>query len=305
MGSGCTAFEEVISNLETKTRTQLENTPVRIKAAAQEIRLISGYTPQVMANNKLYDAGSETVTKQNLEECLFLLCNGSIHTHQKELAAGFLSIKGGHRAGFASTAVYDNTGKLSSFRDITAIVIRIARKFEGISLPLIKRAFYDGPCGLVIAGAPSSGKTTVLRDLAYQLSKGVLEGCERIAVVDERGELGECGKSLVLKGYEKAEGMLNALRLLSPQVIMCDEIAEVKEAKAVIQAFNSGVFVITTVHAASKKELMDRPVSRELLKSGAFKRVAILTDKPAPCSIKEVFDYADIVKDYRDSFYNT
>jgi len=36
-------------------------------------------------------------------------------------------------------------------------------------LPLISKAFYDGLCGLIIAGAPSSGKTTLLKDMAYQL----------------------------------------------------------------------------------------------------------------------------------------
>ncbi len=305
MRNGQAVFDQAISSLHQKVRKDLDLLSNDLKTSAQEIRLIAGFPPQVMASNKLTDIAGDVITKKDLNDCMLSLCKGSIHSHQKELSAGFLSLEGGHRAAFAATAVYGTNGIPIGFRNLTAIVIRIAGDHRGVSIPLIKRAFCDGLCGLMIAGAPSSGKTTILRDIARQLSCGALNGCDRVAVIDERGELGSCNKSLVLKGYDKAQGMLMALRLLSPQVILCDEIGELSEAKAVLQALNSGVYVITTVHAASKEQLLNRTVSKELLLSRAFKRTAILSDKPAPCSIKEVFDNDELIAEAdRHSIYN-
>jgi len=302
--TGHASFDEAVIGLTKNISTRLKQLPIYLKESAQEIRLIEGYMPQIMINNKLQDIDGDLITGQQLKDSLITLCEGSVHTHQKELSAGFLSLKGGHRASFASTAVYDATGNIAAFRDITAIVIRIAHSFRGISLPLIKKVFDNGLCGVVIAGAPSSGKTTMLKDLAYQLSNGALSDCERVAVIDERCELADCGKSLVLKSYQKAQGMIMALRQLSPQVIICDEIGELNEVKAVKQALNSGIYVITTVHASSSEQLLQRNVSYELISSGAFKRAVILSDDPTVCSIKEVIDIEHVFEADRNSYDN-
>ena len=62
-----------------------------------------------------------------------------------------------------------------------------------------------------------------------------------------------------------------------PEVIAFDEIGNLEELNQVKQSFNSGVSVITTAHVGSLAELLQREVTRELVKSGAINRVALLS----------------------------
>ena len=301
MQKGQTVYLKAISQLEDSLKDMLKDVSEEIASNATEIRLISNEYPQIMLNKKNIILPYQIVTPKKLNDSLVTLCGGSVHSFQKQLAYGYLTIEGGHRIGFAATASYSANGNINGFRNITSIVIRIARSYEGISKDIISKAFFDGISGLLIAGAPASGKTTILKDLSKQLQ--YLDICKKIAVIDERGELFNCCGT-VLSGYEKSKAMTMALRNLSPQVIICDELGDLSEVELVNQALNSGVNIIATVHASNKRELINRPVTAELIKSGAFKRVVILTDYPTPCTVKEVIECDDLLSEiYRDYPY--
>ena len=75
---------------------------------------------------------------------------------------------GGHRVGVCGTAVYEEN-RVSGIRDISSLNIRIAREVYGAADELLRELDKE-ISGLLIAGPPSSGKTTILRDLARQLS---------------------------------------------------------------------------------------------------------------------------------------
>ena len=91
-----------------------------------------------------------------------------------------------------------------------------------------------------------------------------------------------------MSGYDKAEGMLLAVRNLSPQVVLCDELGGQEEVKAVQQVLNCGAAVITTVHAGSREQLYSRPAILQLIRSRAFGKIAFLSEYPHPCTVKEV-----------------
>lgn len=61
----------------------------------------------------------------------------------------------------------------------------------------------------------------------------------------------------VLNGYSRGEGIMCALRSLSPEVIICDEIGG--DAEEIRQCMNCGVKLIVSAHAGSIRELMSRP----------------------------------------------
>ena len=149
---------------------------------------------------------------------------------------------------------------------------------------------------MLLAGAPSSGKTTLLRDLARVLGTAG----RRTVVLDERFELLADGFDLgtctdVLQGYPKREGLSHALRCLSPEYILCDELGE-NDFEAVKAAAFSGVSLIATVHAGSAQELSSRALCRRLLALGAFQTGALLSGRQNPAICAEILRAGDLLE---------
>ncbi len=303
-------FGHAAGMLGDRVRRVLERIPPGIGGTVSEIRLRSGQPLSLTASARplFLDArggvfprppadGGFLVSRQDMQECLVSLCGWAVHSHQREMADGYISVKGGHRAGIAATAVIDQ-GRLTAVRDVTSINLRVAREIFGAADPIVKKGLADPFGGILLAGAPASGKTTLLRDLARQLSEGEIGRCIKVCVVDESGEIGgasggEIGNRLgpccdLLSGYPKAEGMRTAIRYLSPQVIVCDEVSAVEEVCAVAEAVNSGVSVVTSIHAGSFEELVRKPNYRRLVRTGAFQQEVLLEGADKPCQIREV-----------------
>lgn len=92
----------------------------------------------------------------------------------------------------------------------------------------------------LILSPPQHGKTTLLRDLARQISTGSPRGREgnrpglKVGIVDERSEIAGSRRGIpafdvgprtdILDGCPKAEGMMMMIRSLSPDVLIADEI---------------------------------------------------------------------------------
>lgn len=304
------SFDEAAECLGTISRSF--NVPDSVKSRAQEIRMRVGqpvvlslpegpaFLKKSAAPVFIPQQGMLYVSKENIQEAFRLICGCSVYSHQKEIKNGFVTVKGGHRAGICGTAVIDD-GKIINIRDISSINLRIARDIKGAAADAAKAIEeYGGLCGTLIFGPPGCGKTTVLRDLARMLSYGKLFGrIFRVCIVDERGEiasayngkpqsdLGPCCD--VLDGYPKGEGIMQAVRCLSPDVVICDEIGGEDDEKAVESSLNAGVTVLASAHAGSLLELVSRPQTAKLLKSGAFKIAVRLSGKSEPCRVSEVF----------------
>ena len=73
----------------------------------------------------------------------------------------------------------------------------------------------------------------------------------------------------ILSGYPKREGIEIAVRTLSAQLIICDELGS-KEARAVLSAALCGVPLIASAHAANLRQLLARPEMRLLHGVQAF-----------------------------------
>lgn len=309
-------FHAAADMLTEHIRMRLLKIPEGIKAKATEIRLRVGRPISIVCISDSYflgvngealknaGHGAYILTKPDMHACFVSICGWAVHSHQNEMANGYISVKGGHRAGIAATAVLDDNGKVTAVRDITSINLRIAREIIGSAKQLVKEHLSDKLRGLLIIGPPSSGKTTLLRDMARQLSVGENERYLKVCVVDESGEIGASfGGELqndigvcsdLLTGYPKAKGLEIAVRYLSPQVIICDEICSQPEVAAVELAANSGVAVITSMHAADFSEFMRKPQAGRLLEIGVFERVVLLCGADKPSMIKEVKRVGDL-----------
>ncbi len=228
------------------------------------------------------------VSREEMQEIFVQVCAHSVFSHEHEIQKGYVLLSGACRAGVCGTAVLEN-GRVKSVRDVSTLVFRIPREVRGCA----DRLFLEGRDlrrGVLVAGEPSSGKTTLLRDIAFSLSTGKFAPSRRVAVLDERGEigggfdLGPCAD--VLRGYPKSAAFDVAIRMLSPEYIICDELSAA-DLETVRQSVFSGAALIASVHAG-KEDLRRRPLCRELLKSGAFRTVVCLTGRGQPGEIHSI-----------------
>lgn len=214
--------------------------------------------------------GALRSTKTDIDEALELASKASVYSVKDEIKNGFITISGGHRIGITGTAVKDN-GKIDFLRDISGLNYRIAREVIGAADKVMDKIMDGGEIkNTLIISPPGAGKTTLLRDISRQLSYKSI----RVSIVDERREIAAMhdGRSAfdlgfsadVLEGASKAEGMLMMLRSMSPQVIVADEIGRAEDISAIEKIINSGVKIITTVHAQNRSQLLKRRDLREV-----------------------------------------
>ena len=277
-------FDEVLYAVCPDIRRPLENLSPAIKNSVNEIRLrknkplsltVENETKYLSRGGALCDFASSAsilVSSYNLEETFRLLCGNAVFAHEKELNRGFISMKNGSRCGVGG--IYSS----GTFLKPSSLNIRIAREITGAADKLICHYKLKG---LLIAGPPASGKTTILRDFIRQLSEGGATGSHRIAVIDSRNELSHGNLNLgpntdVICCENKAQGAQMAIRTLFPEFLAFDEIGTEEELASIEQCFFSGVSVITTAHIGTVAELCTRKVTKRLLESGAIEQVAIL-----------------------------
>lgn len=300
-------FEDTLYAVSENCRAVLERLSPTVQHNTNEIRMRKGLPlaltvgtetvfvrengqTQFFLSNDLYK-----ISHFDLEESFKKLCNNSVFAHENELKNGYIVMKNGSRAGVCGNLT--NSGAL---KDITSINLRIAREVFGCANEIV-RDYKNG--GLLIAGPPGCGKTTVLRDFIRQLSSGINGRLTRIAVVDSRQEISGSSNGTpvndlgpntdVLITENKAKGIEIALRTMFPDIIAFDEIATLSELKSVSESFCAGVKIITTAHIGNIEELKTRAVTEKLLSSGAVNQVAILPrlhgDKIKIFDIKEWF----------------
>lgn len=228
----------------------------------------------------------------------------SIYAFEEEIRQGYITIQGGHRVGICGTCVLDGQS-LKTIKNISSLNIRIAKDVKGcgnLVLPHIINE--DSVLNTIIISPPRCGKTTILRDLARQISNGNsmcgLKG-KNITIIDERSEIASCYRGApqmevgirtdILDNCPKSEGIIMAIRSMGPQVIICDEIGTYRDMESIVAALNSGVNVITTIHGFSEEDLYKRPVFKDVIENKVFKRAVILSNRRGIGTVEYIYDF--------------
>jgi len=236
--------------------------------ALTELRLRFGSPAELVMGTRSVRIGSR-ILREDLECCVNFASRYSPWA-AITAAKGYLTAKGGHRIGMCGEAVIKN-GTIFGIKNLSSLCIRVARDYPGIGERI-------GPLtgSALIIGSPGCGKTTLLRDLARQLSKQ-----HTVCVVDERGELFPDGfhtglRTDILRGCRKAEGIQQALRTMGPGCIALDEVTAQEDCSALVRAVGCGVQLLATAHAGSLDEFLRHPVYKPLADKKVFQWILML-----------------------------
>ena len=233
-------------------------------------------------------------TREDLRYLITKISNYSLYAFEEEIKQGYITLKGGHRVGLAGECVMSK-GEVRN--------IRICKEVIGASNKVMRLITEnDRVYNTLIVSPPKCGKTTILRDIAKNLSNGMyqisLKG-KKVTIVDERSEIAACYNGIpqmnvgirtdILDNCLKKSGMIMAIRSLSPEVLICDEIGTEGDLEALNMAFNSGVNIIVTVHGYDINDIYNREVFKELIDNCVLERIIVLSNRRGAGTIEKVY----------------
>lgn len=323
------SMRDRIEKLPAQTLQQLEE--IRIRTNTDTL-LISGGREYSLCDG-------DEITAEVLEEILNRLLDYSYYAYEEELSRGYITIEGGHRVGICGRVTLENgqvylikdvsSLNIRRSREITgasekilgAVLSPAKAPAESVPNAGISAGCRDekspvtldlfGVCSsaadygrmvvrnTLIISPPKCGKTTMLRDLARNLSNAGF----RIGICDERSEIAGCydGKTSydlgprtdVLDGCPKADGILMLIRAMSPDVVMTDEIGKPEDAAAIRSALSAGVKIITTIHGSSFEDAAKSAVG-SLITDHVFETLIFLSAQPVTGTVKKILRMPEV-----------
>ena len=300
---------ESLSALPNEILKQLNE--IRIRRRLPLILVFGKNCLFITRKGKLLNHFSElaySVDDEEFELVFRRLSNYSVHSIIDNLTKGFITAEGGNRIGVASTAVIKEK-EVASVKDVSSLNIRIASEVKDCSRQILNMLYINNFPSIIVASPPAGGKTTFLRDFSRLLSGGFNNRYRKVVIVDERNEIAYKGtngihadiglNTDVITGFPKSAGIEIAIRTLSPEIIVCDEISSSAEVAAMADGFNSGVKFAVSVHAAGKKDLLEKTIIRELVLRNEFEYIVMLNDYTNDFEIMEVSELrSEIIRNY-------
>ena len=277
-----------LSLLQEEEWAQIEEIRIRTD---RPIELMQGGNPRFLSYH---------TTGEDASQLLGRLSNYSMYTLEEELKQGYITIFGGHRVGLAGKVIVEN-GFVKGLRDISSFNIRIAKEKIGIALPFLPYLYEERWHNTLIIGAPQTGKTTLLRDIARLASTGTKTIPPRkTGIIDERSEIAGCIRGVpqhhfghridVLDACPKAEGLMMMIRSMSPEVMIVDEIGKSEDVHALLEAIHAGVNIIVSAHGYSLEDVYKRPSFKPLWELRVFERYVELNRNNGPGTIGRMYD---------------
>lgn len=209
-------------------------------------------------------------TNEDIEFCISHLCKNSFYAYIEQIKQGYIPLENGYRVGICGRSVTENN-IITNICDIQGINIRV---------PNTKLHYPDGLLdgieaekGIMVYSPPAYGKSSLLKAIIKNLSSPPKN--KRIAVIDCKYELysEDMHKGLPADfyvGYPKYQAIDMAIRNMSPEIIVCDEIGISDDVSPIIECKNCGVNVICSAHARDIGELKTRPNIQTLHKLKVF-----------------------------------
>jgi len=276
-------YVQAAGALPQRLRQEALMLPREDQCRAEEFRLRAGRPMSVVLPEGERVLSRGPVHSRELEQLVEIASRASLHAVLDQVRRGYLTMAGGHRVGLCGT-VSLREGEIHSLSRYSSADVRIARQVKGAADP-VRDALCPGGrlTSTLILAPPGMGKTTLLRDLIRQVSDGV--GCRplRVSLADERGEVAALyggvpqlevgGRTDVVEGCPKAQGLMLLLRAMNPQVLAADEITAPEDVAALRTAAGCGVTLLATAHGESRADLERRSLYRPLLEEHIVQRL--------------------------------
>lgn len=277
-------------------------------ATLNEIRFRIDKPVVVFMNGKAFFLGENGLTnnlnnaiiatKTMIEDIVYRASECSIYSVNEQIKLGFVMSEGGIRIGLAGTLVVDDN-QIKTIRDFSSLNIRIPHEVRGCCLDAFSDIVTNGGIkNTLVVSPPGCGKTTFLRDFLKQLSSK--NYCLNVLVVDERGEIACMGGkgqafdignfSDIISFSSKQRAIEHGIRVLSPNLIVTDELSGKNDVDAVIRAINSGVGVVSSIHADSIEMLKHKQDLAALVENRYFERFVVLSNRKGPGTCEGIYD---------------
>ena len=231
------------------------------------------------------------VTEKDIMQTLEKLCENSLYAYKKQIAEGYITVKGGHRVGITGTGVVEEE-KIINIKYISSLNFRIAREVKGCSKNILKEIINQKDNTIyntIIVAPPGKGKTTILRDIVRNISNGIQELSftgKNCGLIDERGEIAACYRGIpqkdvgirtdIIENVSKEKGIMMLIRSMAPEVIACDEIGSSQDVQAIEKAVISGVKGIFTMHGKSIDDVKNNKDINKLLEKNILEKIIFI-----------------------------
>ncbi|MDP4178260.1 MAG: stage III sporulation protein AA [Bacillota bacterium] len=293
-------IKAVLEILPASIRKKLEETENMNNLQEIRIKIGKPIIFQIGSKETIYNY---IASNEDLKNIMQRMSNYSLYAFNDALKQGYITLKGGHRVGICGSCVVEEN-EVKTIKDIASINIRIGKEIMNCSnniLPYIidKQSILNS----IIISPPKCGKTTMLRDVARNISNGIdnlsFKG-KKVSIIDERSEIAGCYNGIpqmevglrtdVLDSCPKSQGIMMAIRSMSPDVIICDEIGTYRDMESLLMALNSGVSIITSIHGKGIEDLFERAVYKEIIENNVFERAVILSSEKIAGTIDYIYD---------------
>ncbi|WP_042458262.1 stage III sporulation protein AA [Neobacillus dielmonensis] len=292
-------METILSFLPKNIVEQIKQIPPKQLEELEEIRIRIHRPMELSLKGTPYFL-SYIIQPEDAFHLLNKISSYSIYTLEEELKRGYITVSGGHRIGLAGKVILEE-GRVKAIRDVSSFNIRVAREKIGIANTVIPFIFKGNWQNTMVIGAPQTGKTTLLRDIARIISTGERNiPASKVGIVDERSEIAGCVNGVpqlsfghrldVLDACPKAEGMMMMIRSMSPEVLIVDEIGRWEDTEAILEAVHAGIKLVMTTHGTSLQEITGRPTLKQIIDQKIFQRFIVLNRSAGPGTITHILD---------------
>lgn len=224
-------------------------------------------------------------TEKLIQDIIRSLTENSIYAFNDYIKQGYIPTKSGIRVGIAGECVF-NDGNIATIKNFTSLNIRIPHEVLGASNVICEKILNGNDIrNSLIISPPFCGKTTILKDLARKINKTFTKN---ILIIDERGEF-SCinGENIdIIKYSNKSFAFDYALRSLSPEIVITDELSSENDWKFVKKAINGGVRIIASVHSYDINTLMNI----RGFEKGIFERYFVFDKSKGFGNLRSCFD---------------